>query len=134
MAQNVTLGRKVTADELRAALHGAGVADAVQALAQGWDTELTISGRPLARSQALRLTFARALLLKPRLLLVDEALDAIDDLGTNGVLVRTLFDPVAPWTLIVATERPELKSQFDRVCTLAGGKLHDGIAPYAEVN
>jgi ABC-type bacteriocin/lantibiotic exporter with double-glycine peptidase domain len=123
VAENVMLGKKVRPEEIRDALAKAGVLDAVLALPHGWDTVLTPSGRPLASSHALRLTFARAILHRPRLLLVDEALDAIDDLRADGVLVHTLFDPQAPWTLIAATERPELWPLFDRVYGLRAGTL-----------
>jgi len=127
VAENVTLGAKASTEEIRSALAKAGMLDAVLALPHGWDTVLTPSGRPLASSQALRLNFARAILHRPKLLLVDEALDAIDDLRTDGDLVRTLFDPRAPWTLVAATERPELWPLFDRVYDLRAGKL-DGDA------
>ncbi|MEZ5399923.1 MAG: ABC transporter ATP-binding protein [Bryobacteraceae bacterium] len=134
IAQNVTLGRDVPAGELKHALEHAGILQAVQDLPKGWDTQLTPSGRPLAPSEALRLTFARAILHKPRLLLVDEALDAIDDLHLEGHLVQTLFDPKAPWTLIAATERPSLWPHFDRVYGLADGALHNDAAALRGAN
>ncbi len=130
---NVTLGRDFTADEVKAALLGSGILDAIQTLPGGWETELTPSGRPLSPSQAMRLTFARAILHQPRLLLVDEALDAIDDLRLEGDLVSTLFDPGAPWTLIAATERDDLWPHFNRVYELSGGQLHQAAA-FPEAN
>lgn len=123
--ENITLGREVPAEDVRSALERAGILEAVNLLPGGWDTALSPSGRPLSPSQAARLVFARAFLNQPRVLLVDEALDAIDDLSLEGVLVRTLFDPAAPWTLVAATERADLWPHFDRVYGLADGTLHD---------
>lgn len=134
VAENVMFGHDASVDDLKNALEGAGVLEAVQALPRGWDTELTPSGRPLAPSHALRLTFARAILHRPRLLLVDEALDAIDDLRLDGALVRTLFSQSTPWTLIAATERAELWPFFDQVYGLADGTLHDDVLASSEVN
>lgn len=123
IAQNVTLGDTGSAEAIREALDAVGVLDAVMSLPKGWDTELAPSGRPLAASQALRLMFARAVYHRPRLLLIDEALDAIDDLRREGPLLRTLFDTNAKWTLIAVSERPELWDLFDHVYELEGGKL-----------
>jgi ABC-type bacteriocin/lantibiotic exporter with double-glycine peptidase domain len=119
---NVAMGAYASADEVRDALASAGVLEAVKALPNGLQTELSPSGRPLAPSQALRLTFARAMLHRPRLLLIDEALDSIEDLTADGPIVRTLFATDSPWTLIVATERPDLWPLCDRVYT-----MHDGV-------
>lgn len=120
--ENVAMGKDASEDEVRAALASAGVLDAVRVLPEGLQTKLTPSGRPLAPSQALRLTFARAMLHRPRLLLIDEALDSIEDLRADGPIARTLFAGESPWTLIVATERPDLWPLCDRVYT-----MHDGV-------
>ena len=120
---NVAMGTDVSADEVRVALGSAGILESVNALPRGLQTELTAAGRPLAPSQALRLTIARAILHKPRLLLIDEALDSIEDLRADGPLVRALFAADAPWTLIVATERPELWTLSDQVYTIQEGTL-----------
>lgn len=120
---NVAMGMQVTPFEVRSALSGAGALEAVNALPDGLQTELSASGRPLSPSQALRLTLARAILHRPRLLLIDEALDSIDDLRTDGQLVRTLFAADAPWTLIVATERPELWRLCEQAWDMNDGAL-----------
>ncbi|MEZ5355357.1 MAG: ABC transporter ATP-binding protein [Bryobacteraceae bacterium] len=125
IAENIALGLPASTDQIRDALQQAGLLDAVLALPQGWDTMLVPSGRPLASTQAMRLSFARAIFQKPKLLLVDETLDSIDDLRLDGHLVRALFDPEAPWTLVAATERAELWPLFDRVYGLSGGTLLD---------
>ena len=120
---NVAVGTEASAGEVRSALDSAGILRQVDALPHGLDTELSPSGRPLSPSQALRLTFARAFLLRPRLLLVDEALDSIDDLRIDGHLARALFAADAPWTLILATESPELWPLCDHVYLLEDGRL-----------
>ena len=120
---NVALGTGASPDAVRDALAAAGILQAVSALPDGIQTVLTPSGRPLAPSQALRLTFARAMLHKPRLLLIDEALDGIEDLTADGPIVQTLFAPDSPWTLIVATERSDLWPLCDHVYSMDKGAL-----------
>ena len=127
--ENVALGMDAPSSDVRAALAAAGLLDLVNALPNGLQTELTASGRPLAPSQALRLTFARAILHKPRLLLIDEALDSIEDLSTQGPMVRALFASDSPWTLIVATERPDLWPLCDQVYTMHDGLLQSTPVP-----
>lgn len=131
--QNVAMGSDASADEVRIALLSAGVLDAVNALPNGLETELSPSGRPLAPSQALRLTFARAILHRPRLLLIDEALDSIEDLTADGPIVRTLFASGSPWTLIVATERPDLWPLCTQVYTMYDGVLRANPAAAAGI-
>jgi ABC-type multidrug transport system fused ATPase/permease subunit len=130
---NVAMGTDASADAVREALAAAGVLHAVDTLPDGMRTVLSPSGRPLAPSQALRLTFARAMLHKPRLLLIDEALDSIEDLSPDGPIARTLFASDAPWTLIVATERPDLWPLCDRVYTMQDGALQSTPAHSGEV-
>lgn len=121
---NVAMGTGATLEDVRQALAAAGVMEAVNALPQGLQTELSASGRPLSPSQAQRLALARAFLLKPRLLLIDEALDSIEDLRTDGQMVRTLFAPDAPWTLVLATERAELWPLCTEVCDMRAGRFN----------
>jgi ABC-type bacteriocin/lantibiotic exporter with double-glycine peptidase domain len=121
--ENVATGSGASPEQVRAALEQSSVWDAVAALPRGMDTLLTASGRPLSPSQTMRLVMARAILHRPKLLLIDEALDAIDDLRLGGNLVRTLFDEHASWTLILTTERQELWPLCDQVYLLEDGGL-----------
>jgi putative ABC transport system ATP-binding protein len=121
--ENVAMGSAATPEEVRAALASAALLEVVNSLPNGLQTELAPSGRPLAPSQALRLTFARAFFHRPRLLLVDEALDSIEDLRMDGAIVRTLFAADAPWTAVVATERPELWPLCGEVYNMGSGGL-----------
>ena len=58
---------------------------------------------------------ARALVHQPRLLILDECLDALDDLPERNMLLDYLFHPQAPWTLIVATQSADILSRCSRV-------------------
>lgn len=116
VADNVRAGRDgVSAGDVRDAIRAAGLRDAVQALPAGLDTVLTPGGAPLSASRAVRLTLARALAGRPRLLLLDGALDGFD----AADLIPVLFDRAAPWTLVVATANPAVAARCDRTVTLA---------------
>ena len=113
---NVRLG-DADADivDIRWALEQVGLLEEIQALPDGLQTRLSTGGRPLSEGQAMRLVFARVLLKRPRLLLVDEALDAMNDAHGRDTLLKTLFAPETPWTLVVASSNSELLRLCDTV-------------------
>jgi ABC-type bacteriocin/lantibiotic exporter with double-glycine peptidase domain len=122
--ENVSLGRpEVDIAEARRALQRAGLLDDVQRLQNGLDTVLSPDGYPLSSGQAIRLMFARALVKNPRLLLVDESLDHLDDIQGHEALLDTLFAEQNRWTIVVASGSPAILERCDRVFTLDNGHL-----------
>lgn len=63
---------------------------------------------------------ARAIVGRPRLLVVDGALDQLDRQSERELLEGALFDPAAPWTLVCITERRDLLARCSRVLVLSG--------------
>ena len=118
VAENVRVGRTdLSPTEVREALQAVGLIGVVHALPNGLDTPLTPGGGPLSASQSLRLTIARALAGRPRLLILDGALDALDLRECPDLLPR-LFDRAAPWTLLVASTNPNVVGRCDRTIEL----------------
>ncbi len=123
VAENVALGRPgVDAARVRAALGAVGLGDTVGALPAGVDTALTPGGAPLSMTQARRLMFARAIAGSPRLLVVDGALDALEDEAARE-LMAALSAPHAPWTLLVLTHHASVAAACDRCLRLLDGAL-----------
>lgn len=124
---NVRLGRdQLTHADVVRALEDVGMLDELLALPAGLETELHPHGRPLSHRQACRLMIARAIVGRPRLIVLDGALDQIDQRDERHQLASVLFAPDAPWTLVCITERPDLLARCRRVVTLAGGEVRDG--------
>ncbi len=112
--ENVRVGRPhLTPADVREALRAVGLIDAVQRLPRGSDTMLIPDGGPLSVDQAVRLTLARAIVGRPRLLIIDGALDALSPAECPELLPR-LFDRSAPWTLIVASSDRAVIGMCDR--------------------
>lgn len=113
--ENVCVGRDTLSPaDVREALQAVGLLGAVHALPQGLNTPLTPDGGPLTGGQAVRLTIARALAGRPRLLLLDGVLDDLDLWECPDLLPR-LFDRSAPWTLLVSSSNPAVIGRCDRI-------------------
>ncbi len=122
IAENVRLGRDdLSLDDVRRALEGVGLMDAVLQFPDGLDTYLKPGGRPLSSTQRSRLVLARAIIGRPRLLLLDELLEGLD-VATVQELEDYLFHPDAPWTLVLVTRDPDLVRHCDEVVRL--GECH----------
>lgn len=118
IGDNIRLGREyLTLHELRDALQAVQLPSAVQSLPDGMQTILNQDGQPLSQSQALRICIARAIVGKPRLLILDGILD---DLDTDQFpeMMDTLFAPNAPWTLVVVTRNEKVVNRCTRVIGL----------------
>lgn len=112
--ENVTLGRVgVTAADARAALERVGLLDEVRALPGGIDARLSHTGAPLTHSQLTRLVVARAIAGNPRLIVVDESLEAIEPV-TRARVVAALTRPSATWTLVALV--PDAHVALARAC------------------
>jgi ABC-type bacteriocin/lantibiotic exporter with double-glycine peptidase domain len=111
--ENVRLGRPdIGIDEVNRALDCVGLLEAVHRMPDGLETALSPGGHPLSSSQRSRLILARAIIRKPRLLLVDEALDGLE-IETLERLEAALFDAREPRTLVLVTRDPDLIRRCD---------------------
>lgn len=120
---NVRLGRRdVHTSDVRDALQAVGLYDDLAQRDAGLDEVLTNGGQTLSQGQALRLCVARAIVNKPRLILFDTALSDFDP-ATRKTVCNALFDPKAPWTLIVTTHDREVLRQCEEIHVLDQGNL-----------
>ncbi len=121
VAENLRVGRPhLHPGELRDALSAVGLQSAVHDLPRGMDTPLVPPGDPLTHTQSARLAIARAIVGRPRLLVLDGILDTID-LADCPDLIAQLFSRSAPWTLLVASSDPKVVGLCDRVLEVTPG-------------
>ncbi len=124
--ENIRLGSTVmTSADLRSILARVGLLEVVENLPDGLQTQLTTGGQPLTIGQSLRLMLARALALKPRVLILDEILDLLEDTPERDALLADLSDDENEWTLIVASRSANVVKKFNTVVTLRQGRIAD---------
>jgi ABC-type bacteriocin/lantibiotic exporter with double-glycine peptidase domain len=132
VADNVMLGNpNARLDDVREALESVHLLRDVMLLRDGLETELATGGLPLTPSQSVRLVLARAICAKPRLLILDEALDRLDD-AEQVELLNVLFGPQQTWTVVVVSSSLTVLSRCEYVYTLQAGRLiesHQLAAP-----
>ncbi len=121
--ENLTLtSGGVSSTRIREALCMVGVLEDIYALPEGLQTILQGQPEPLSRGQAARLMLARAILMDPRLIIIDGVLDGIDESTVAGLLAE-LTGPKAPWSLLVLTHEKNVARHFTRSYQLQGGQL-----------
>jgi putative ABC transport system ATP-binding protein len=124
LLDNVCLGREVTLTEVRQMLEYVGLTETIAELPDSLQTLLLPNGSPLTHEQSLRLTLARALIGRPRLLLLDKVLDRIDSRVLPMILDHLLAKNTL-WTLIVTSQRTDIIARFQRQIKIDNGKLSD---------
>ncbi|MBW8750991.1 MAG: ABC transporter ATP-binding protein [Propionibacteriales bacterium] len=125
---NVTLGEDVPDEDVWAALRTAQADGFVAALPHGLDSRLGERGTTLSGGQRQRLSLARALVRRPRLLILDDATSAVDPEVEARILaaMRTSRDAgSAPSTLVLIAYRKATIGLADEVLFLADGRIAD---------
>ncbi|NYG57945.1 ABC-type multidrug transport system fused ATPase/permease subunit [Nocardioides daedukensis] len=121
---NVTLGADATDAEVWAALRTAQADGFVSALADGLDTKLGERGTSLSGGQRQRLSLARALVRRPRLMILDDATSAVDP-EVEARILAGLRDGDQDTTLVVVAYRKATIGLADEVIHLDGGRVVD---------
>ena len=140
---NVAFGRPdATQAQLDDAARAANALAFIEALPEGWDTNLGERGSRLSGGQRQRVAIARALVSDPPILILDEATSALD--VESERLVQEAIDRLLEGrTVFVIAHRLATIQHADRILVLDGGRLveegaHDALlargGPYARLH
>ncbi len=123
VAANVAFGRP-NADPTRidAAIATAGAAELVPRLEHGADTIIGERGVTLSGGERQRLSLARALLIEPRILILDDAMSAVDA-ETEARIEKAIARTSRDRTTIIVSHRLSTLRRADRVLVIEGGRL-----------
>ena len=119
----IAYGRPGASDaEVEAAARGVGAIDMISRLPGGFMHEVAERGRNLAAGQRQLIALARAYLVNPAILLLDEATAALD-LAAEAEVNRATEQLAARRTTLVVAHRLTTASQADRIVVLANGQV-----------
>ncbi|MGO4256251.1 ABC transporter ATP-binding protein [Marmoricola sp. RAF53] len=121
---NVALGADVPDDEVWEALRTAQADGFVAALPHGLDSRLGERGTTLSGGQRQRLALARALVRRPRLLILDDATSAVDP-EVEARILGAMRARSADATLVLIAYRKATIGLADEVLFLADGRIAD---------
>jgi ATP-binding cassette subfamily C protein len=120
--QNVTLGeRGLTREQVEQGLRRAGAWEFVSKLPECMDTVVGERGARLSGGERQRIAIARALVLEPCLLVLDETTASLDP-ETESSLWKSLVELLGQVTIIAISHQPILASLATRIYRIEGGK------------
>ena len=119
---NIALGEEYSFEEIQAAAQATSVANLIEQLPQGYDTQLRERGTNLSGGQRQLLAFARAAIRNPSILVMDEATANLD-VGTEALIQEALETLLAERTAIIIAHRLSTIRNVDRILVLQQGQL-----------
>jgi ATP-binding cassette, subfamily B, bacterial len=123
IADNIAYGMpEATREEIVAAARAAHAHDFILRLPQGYDSLVGERGQGLSGGERQRISIARALLINPRILILDEATSAVDT-ETEQEIQRALDNLVQGRTTIAIAHRLSTLQRADRLVVMEQGQL-----------
>lgn len=111
-----------TDEEIYEALDTAQAREFVDAKGQGLDMDIDQGGKNLSGGQRQRLTIARALVRKPRVLILDDSASALD-FATDARLRMAIREKTRDMTVFIVSQRASSIKQADTILVLDEGRL-----------
>lgn len=120
LLHNIAMGTPITDDEAWHAAEQAGIADDIRQMPMGMETFVNDGAVVLSGGQRQRLMIARALVRRPRLLIMDEATSALDN-QTQAKISKAIEDMNI--TRIVIAHRLSTIVNADKIIVLSAGRV-----------
>jgi ATP-binding cassette subfamily B protein len=125
IAENIRFGRpEASEDEVQAAARAAQADDFIEALPEGYETVVGERGFTLSGGQRQRIAIARALVMDPRILILDDATSSVD-VETEFKIRAALQEVMRGRTTFIIAHRPSTISLADEVVVLEHGQIEE---------
>ncbi len=129
VADNIALGKPgASMDEIRGAARAVGAHDFIMALPDGYDSDVNKRGGRVSSGQRQLLSFARAFLADPAVLILDEATASLD-IPSERLVQEGLTTLLADRTAIIIAHRLSTVAIADRVLVMEHGRIVEDGTP-----
>ncbi|MDR2321608.1 ABC transporter ATP-binding protein [Microbacterium sp. NPDC089698] len=131
VADNIALGKPdATMEEIRAAARAVGADAFIDSLPDGYETDVNKRGGRVSAGQRQLISFARAFLADPAVLILDEATASLD-IPSERLIQDALQTLLADRTAIIIAHRLSTVAIADRVLVMEHGRIIEDDAPDA---
>jgi ATP-binding cassette subfamily B protein len=125
IAENIRFGKPEASDaEVRAAAQTAQADDFIEALPEGYETVIGERGFTLSGGQRQRIAIARAIVMDPRILILDDATSSVD-VETEFRIRAALQEVMRGRTTFIIAHRPSTISLAEEVIVLDHGRIEE---------
>ncbi|WP_283684424.1 ABC transporter ATP-binding protein [Parablautia sp. Marseille-Q6255] len=130
--ENLRWGNKdATDEECRRACRLACADNFIQSFPDGYDTYIEQGGSNVSGGQKQRLCIARALLKKPKILILDDSTSAVDT-ATDANIRRAFREGIPDTTKLIISQRISSVQDADRIIVMENGQI-DGFGTHEEL-
>jgi ATP-binding cassette subfamily B protein len=128
-SENPALGKPdATLDEIKAAARAVGAHDFIESLPNGYDSDVNKRGGRVSAGQRQLISFARAFLANPAVLILDEATSSLD-IPSERLVQEALQTLLADRTAVIIAHRLSTVSIADRVLVMEHGRIVEDGTP-----
>ena len=120
-----------TKEECRHACHLACADEFIEKMPDGYETHIEQGGTNVSGGQKQRLCIARALLKKPKVLILDDSTSAVDT-ATDAKIRHAFFEEIPDTTKIIIAQRVSSVKDADRIIVMDDGRIN-GIGTHEEL-
>ena len=132
MKENLRWGNEnATDEEMKHACHLACADEFIEAMPKQYDTYIEQGGNNVSGGQKQRLCIARALLKKPKVLILDDSTSAVDT-KTDAAIQRAFAEYIPDTTKIIIAQRVSSVQNADKIVVLNDGKI-DAVGTHEEL-
>ncbi|WP_108248791.1 ABC transporter ATP-binding protein [Planctomonas deserti] len=129
VADNIAIGKPdASLQEIEAAARAVGADEFIRTLPQGYDTDVNKRGGRVSAGQRQLISFARAFLANPSVLILDEATSSLD-IPSERLVQEGLQTLLADRTAIIIAHRLSTVAIADRVLVMEKGRIVEDGAP-----